>query len=558
MPPPVKKRFGDILVDDGLINPTQLQQALAHGKEEGVKLGRALQQLGFVDETAIAKTLSRQLKIPFVDISRIVIDPEVARLIPEILARKYKVIAIGKKGGELLVAFADPLNIFATDDIDRQTVDKLVVCVAVESNIIGAIDNSYRKITSNDLNDQDRGVESEVVAIVNDLLLTAVRQEASDIHIEPGIEKVRARLRVDGVLHVAKEYPMEMQPNIVSRIKIMAGMDIGERRKPQDGRFDIPVSGREFDVRASTLPLNKGEKIVLRLLDKSKIKIHLQDLGFSDGQYQKFSEHLQHPHEIILVTGPTGSGKTTTLYGALNQINDVDRNIVTVEDPVEYELEGINQVQVNVKADLTFSSALRSILRQDPDVVMIGEIRDVETAEIAIQAALTGHLVLSTLHTNDAAGAITRLIDMEIPPFLVASSVGMVIAQRLVRLLCPQCKKEFSVSEESQRELGLEYEPDRVLYRPVGCQSCDKSGYRGRIAIYEMLSINDAVETLIMAKSSSHAIYRQAHKDGLISLREAGLEKAMIGLTSLDEVIRVSMADKNDGYSVDSSETGNS
>ncbi len=543
---PVKKRFGDILVDGGLITATQLQEALRFGKEEGIKLGVALLQLGFVSEIAVAQTVAKQLQIPFVDINKIVIDPEVARIIPEILARKYKVIAIGRKDGQLLVAFADPLNIFATDDIDRQTKDRLVVCVAVESKIAVAIDKSYTKVgsttTQSSIGDGD---ESEAVAIVNELLLAAVRQEASDIHIEPGEEKLRARLRVDGVLHVNSEYPMEMLPNIVSRIKIMAGLDIGERRKPQDGRFDIPVVGRDFDVRASTLPLSKGEKIVLRLLDKAKIKIHLQDLGFTKSQYDQFSENLTHPHEIILVTGPTGSGKTTTLYGALNQINDPDRNIVTVEDPVEYELRGVNQVQVNVKADLTFSSALRSILRQDPDIVMIGEIRDVETAEIAIQAALTGHLVLSTLHTNDAAGAITRLIDMEIPPFLVASSLGLVLAQRLVRLLCPSCKKPFPVPKETQVELGLSYDPECQFYKPVGCEQCDKSGYRGRVGIYEMLPVTDTIETLIMEKASSYAIFRQAQREGLVSLREAGLQKALAGLTSLDEVLRVSMADRD-------------
>ena len=541
---PVKKRFGDILVDGGLITATQLQQALAYSREHDVKLGSALQQLGFVEESAVAHTLAKQLKIPFVDLGRIVIDPEVVKRIPEILARKYKVIAIGRKDGQLLVAFADPLNIFAKDDIDRQTKDQVVVCVAVESKIGLAIDTNYRKGQDGETDERQRGEESEVVALVNDLLLLAVRQEASDIHIEPGVEKVRARLRVDGVLSVVREYPMEMLPSIVSRIKIMAGLDIGERRKPQDGRFDIPVSGREFDVRTSTLPLNKGEKIVLRLLDKSRIKIHLQDLGFSQQQYRNFVDHLSRPHEIILVTGPTGSGKTTTLYGAINVINDVKRNIVTVEDPVEYELSGVNQVQVNVKADLTFSSALRSILRQDPDVVMIGEIRDVETAEIAIQAALTGHLVLSTLHTNDAAGAITRLVDMGIPPFLLASSIGMVVAQRLVRLLCPQCKKPFPLPLETQKELGLPGQADLVIFKPGGCQHCDKTGYRGRVAIYEMLPVTDAIEVLIMEKASSHAIYRQAQLEGLVSLREAGLAKVLAGQTSLDEVLRVTMADK--------------
>lgn len=547
MEAPTKKRFGDILVDGGLITATQLQEALNYGRENGVKLGGALQELGFVNEIAVAKTLAAQLKIPFVDLEKIVIDPAIVKLLPELLARKHKLIAIGRKDGQLLVAFSDPLNIFAIDEVNQQTKDTLVVCVSVASLIQNAVDKSYVKVGQGSIDGGDTdNEESEAVGIVNDLLLQAVKEEASDIHIEPCTDVVRARLRVDGILHVAKEFPITMHPNIISRIKIMAGLDIGERRKPQDGRFDIPVSGRDFDIRTSTLPLNRGEKVVMRLLDKSKIKISLQDLGFSKKQFDLFVEHLANPHEIVLVTGPTGSGKTTTLYGALNKINSVDRNIVTVEDPVEYELKGINQVQVNVKADMTFSSALRSILRQDPDVVMIGEIRDVETAEIAIQAALTGHLVMSTLHTNDAAGAITRLIDMGIAPFLIASSVGMVVAQRLVRLLCPQCKTSFTATEEVQRDLGIKYKADREFYKPVGCPKCDGSGYRGRVAIYEILPITETLETLIMEKASSHAIYRQAQKEGLISLREAGLRKALSGQTSLNEVLRVSMADKSD------------
>jgi type II secretory ATPase GspE/PulE/Tfp pilus assembly ATPase PilB-like protein len=324
----------------------------------------------------------------------------------------------------------------------------------------------------------------------------------------------------------------------------MANMDIGERRKPQDGRFEITVAGRNLDVRTSILPLNRGEKVVMRLLDKSKIKVNLHDLGFDQEQHKVFTDHLARPHEIILVTGPTGSGKTTTLYAALNQINEVGRNIVTVEDPVEYELRGVNQVQINPRADLTFVTALRSILRQDPDVVMIGEIRDVETAEIAMQAALTGHLVLSTLHTNDAAGAIARLIDMGIAPFLIASSVGLVVAQRLVRRLCPHCKQRFVPPEEVQRDLGLDYVADRSFFRAVGCSQCENSGYQGRIAIYEILPVSDAIEAMIMERASSRSLFRQAQNEGLVSLRDAGLSKVQAGLTSLEELMRVTMADK--------------
>jgi type IV pilus assembly protein PilB len=542
---PQKKRFGDILVEGGLITATQLQQALDYGRAEGVKLGNAMQRLGFVNEMDIAKTLSRQLRIPFVDLSKIVIDPVLARIIPEMVARKHKVIAIGRKEDQLLVAFVDPLNIFATDEVDRQTKDRLVICIAVESLILGAIDTIYTKAEKGGGQAQKGdGDESEAVVAVNEIMLQAVKEGASDIHIEPDEEKFRVRLRVDGVLQSIREYPMELHPNIVSRVKIMANLDIGERRKPQDGRFEITVAGRGFDVRTSTLPLNKGEKVVMRLLDKSKIKINLHELGFSEDQHRLFTEHLERPHEIILVTGPTGSGKTTTLYGALNKINDVGRNIVTVEDPVEYELRGVNQVQVNPKAELTFVTAMRSILRQDPDVVMIGEIRDVETAEIAMQAALTGHLVLSTLHTNDAAGAIARLVDMGIAPFLIASSVGLVVAQRLVRLLCPQCKQSFVPPEGVQRDLGLDYAADRHFFRAVGCPQCDGGGYRGRVAIYEILPVSNAIEVMIMEKASSRVLFRQAQNEGLVSLRDAGLSKVEAGLTSLEELMRVTMADR--------------
>ncbi|MBU0485837.1 MAG: Flp pilus assembly complex ATPase component TadA [Proteobacteria bacterium] len=538
-----KKRFGDILVDGGLISPTQLTQALSYGHDKEVKLGQALQELGFVNELAVATTLAKQLGLPFVDFEKIIIDPEVVAVIPELMARKHKLIALGKKPGEILIAFADPLNIFAIDEVSRHLKEKMVTCVAVESRIVSAIDRFYSAHAS-PVSLEENAEDSAAVTAVNELLLKAVREGASDIHIEPAGKKLRARFRVDGMLKVGKEYPIEMHPSIISRIKIISQQDIGERRKPQDGRFEIPISGRNFDIRVSTLPLNHGEKIVMRLLDKSKIKISLKDLGFNTIQQKFFEEHLHHPHEILLVTGPTGSGKTTTLYGSLNYINSIDMNIVTVEDPVEYELEGINQVQVNPKADLTFASALRSILRQDPDVVMIGEIRDVETAEIAIQSALTGHLVLSTLHTNDACGAITRLIDMGIPPFLIASALGMVVAQRLVRVLCTSCKKPFKPPAALQQDMGLEFDSELTIYRSPGCNKCDATGFKGRIAIYEILPISKEIEELIMTRASSHELYRQAISEGMVSLRQAGLEKVLAGMTSLDEILRVTMESK--------------
>jgi len=536
-----KKRFGDILVEGGLITATQLHQALSYASDRGIKLGMALQGLGFVNDVAVAKTLAAQLKIPFVDLEKIVIDPDIVTSIPELVARKNKVIAIGRKPGEILVAFADPLNIFAIDEVTKHAKEKIVLSVAAESKIVGAIDRMYDQKSSHAPATPGSPDESEAVTAINDMMLQAVREEASDIHLEPTEKSLRARLRVDGLMRVSREFPLELHPSIVSRIKVLSHMDIGERRKPQDGRFEIPVSGREFDVRVSTLPIKNGEKIVMRLLDKSKVKIDLKELGLDPGQETLFKKHLYHPHEIILVTGPTGSGKTTTLYAALNLINSIDKNIVTVEDPVEYELAGVNQVQVNPRADLTFASALRSILRQDPDVVMIGEIRDVETAEIAIQAALTGHLVLSTLHTNDACGSITRLIDMGIPPFLISSALGAVIAQRLVRRLCTECRSPFNPPQQVQEELGLPYDQDRVFYQIKGCPKCEHTGYRGRMAIYEVLSITANLETMIMERASAHELYRQALKDGLVSLRRSGIAKVLDGLTSLDEVIRVTM-----------------
>jgi type IV pilus assembly protein PilB len=540
-----QKRFGDILIDGGLISATQLHQALAYAADRKIKLGMALQSLGFVSDVAVAKTLASQLNIPFFDLEKIVIDAEIVAAIPELVARRHKVIALGRKPGEILVAFADPLNIFAFDEISKHLKEKIVMSVAVESGIVAAIDRMYeQKSAARASAVSGSAEESQAVTAVNDMVLHAVRDGASDIHLEPTEKFLRVRFRVDGLMRINREFPMELHPSIISRIKVLANMDIGERRKPQDGRFEIPVSGRDFDVRVSTLPIKNGEKIVMRLLDKSRVRIDLQELGLDPEQETLFKKHLYHPHEVILVTGPTGSGKTTTLYAALNLINSIDKNIVTVEDPVEYELAGINQVQVNPRADLTFASALRSILRQDPDVVMIGEIRDVETAEITIQAALTGHLVLSTLHTNDSCGSITRLIDMGIPPFLIASALGAVIAQRLVRRLCKDCRTPFQPPRKIQEELGLTYDQDLVFYQIKGCPKCEHTGYRGRMAIYEILSISTSLENLIMERASAHELYRQALKDGLVSLRRSGIAKVLDGRTSLDEIMRVTMDTK--------------
>ncbi|MDA8164698.1 MAG: ATPase, T2SS/T4P/T4SS family [Desulfobacteraceae bacterium] len=537
-----RKKFGDILVEGGLITATQLDQALTFGRERELKLGQALRELGFVNEMAVARTIAKQLGMPFVDFDKIVIDPEVAATLPETVARKYKVIVLGRKPGETLIAFADPLDIFAFDEVRRYVRDKIVPCVGAESKIATAINRLYgRESLPVAAAEEEGSDDSAAVAAINNLILQAARQLASDIHIEPSEEGTRVRFRVDGLLRQAKEFPAELHPSLVSRVKILSQLDIGERRKPQDGRFEIPVGGRSLDIRVSILPVTGGEKVVMRLLDKAKIRIDVQDLGFEKEQAQLFLECIGRPHEIILVTGPTGSGKTTTLYAALNHINSVHRNIVTVEDPVEYELAGVNQVQVNRKADLTFASALRSILRQDPDVIMIGEIRDAETAEIAVQSALTGHLVLSTLHTNDACSAVTRLIDMGIPPFLIASGLGLVVGQRLVRLLCQECRQPYSAPPTLQEELGLEPLSGATFYRAGGCPACDQTGYKGRAAIYELLPITRTLEPLIVNRASSFELFREAQQEGFISMRQAGIRKVLAGLTTVDEILRVTL-----------------
>lgn len=551
-----KKLFGELLVEGGLISDEQLKQALAFGRENGCKLGESLQKLGLVTEEAVAKTIAKQLDIPYVNFDKIKLDPNTISLLPKMIAKKHKAIVLGKRPGETLVSFADPLNIFAIDEVSRYIKDQVIPCVSEESKILEAIDRHHTTTVADRrpaapppksatpekvIGKENKVEESDAVVAVDKMMLQAVRLNSSDIHIEPMQKEVRVRFRVDGLLREAMTFPLELHPSLTSRIKILSNMDIGERRKPQDGRFEIPVAGKIFDIRVSSLPLKNQEKIVLRLLDKTKVRVDLQDLGFAPAQEEIFKRNLIRPHGIILVTGPTGSGKTTTLYGALNFINSIDKNIVTVEDPLEYELMGINQVQVNPKADLTFANALRSILRQDPDVVMIGEIRDVETAEIAIQAALTGHLVLSTLHTNDACSAVARLIDMDIPPFLIASSLCLVLAQRLVRLLCPKCKKPFSPPAALQKGLNLEFAADLVFYQAVGCHQCEQTGYKGRVALYELLPASNEIKSLIMNKSSSHELNSQAIAAGMVPLRQSGIQKLLAGITSVDEVLRVTL-----------------
>ena len=553
-----RKRLGDILVEAGLITPTDLNQALKYAGDKGLKLGEALKELGLVDENEIARALSKQLGMPLVDLNKVVPDTTLAELLPELTARKNMAVPIGRRGREFLVAVADPLNIFGIDEIARTLKGKVIPCIAPESQIQGAIERLYgagsgenRKPPSPAavsaevalVGETPPGeIDTEAVQIINDVILQAAREEASDIHIEPMEHQVRVRIRVDGILKVIRQLPRELHSSLVSRVKVMSGMDIGERRKPQDGRFDMGVAGRSIDFRCSCMPTSRGEKIVMRLLDKSSIRLNLAELGLEPGQMQVLERGVRRPYGMVLVTGPTGSGKTTTLYACLQTINSVEKNIVTVEDPVEYDLEGVSQVQVNPRADLTFANALRSILRQDPDIVMIGEIRDVETADISIQASLTGHLVLSTLHTNTSAGAVARLIDMEIQPFLIASSLAVVAAQRLVRRLCAECKEPYTPPKELRDQLRLHrFDADTVFYRAKGCPKCNGAGYRGRLAVFEVLEVDRDIDALILRKASSSEIFEAAKSKGMMDLRQAGLMKAARGITSLEEVVRVTV-----------------
>lgn len=555
---PIRKRLGELLIEENLITEAQLQAGLARQKESNERLGRALVSLGFIDQLSLMRVLETKLGIPLVNLSRRFLDPDIVNLIPESLAQKYKVLPIEKNADRIILAMIDPLNVMAIDDVRITTGCDVEPAMAFENELEDAIVTYYGKGSmdkivealpedmSSDLDEstlvhlREIVEDAPMIRLVNSLITRAVSSRASDIHIEPREKEVMVRYRVDGVLTEITQFARRMQAPIVSRFKIMANMDIAERRIPQDGRIQMKIDNKEIDFRVSTLPTIFGEKVVLRVLDKSKGLMHLQELGMLPEVVLKFRNAIRHPYGIILVTGPTGSGKTTTLYAALNEISSPEKNIITLEDPVEYTLEGINQVQLNTKAGLTFASGLRSVLRQDPDVIMVGEIRDSETAKIAIQSAMTGHLVLSTLHTNTAAATLVRLIEMEIEPFLVASSVVGIISQRLVRRLCPECKEPYEPSPELNNKLGLTRREDNrvILYRPKGCPVCSDTGYRGRLALQEVLFISSEIKDLVTARASADRIEATAVKDGMKSLREDGARKLVLGLTSIEEVMR--------------------
>ncbi len=555
-----RKRIGEILVDSGLITNAKLEQAIEEGKRTGLRLGNVLVDSGYVSEEDISRALSEQFKMPYVLLSNVIIDPDLIKLIPEVIARKHKIIPITIEEDRLVVATFDPLNVFAMDDIRKVSGKDVKPVVCSENSIQQAIDQHYSvkgdiddivmKLDTADIDlmtDEEDvpevlekiAGETPIIKIVNMIIFQAIRDKASDIHIEPQEDVLRVRMRIDGILHEISKLPRRIHPAILSRIKILGNLDIAEKRISQDGRFQMQVGTSDVDIRLSTLPTIFGEKAVMRILDKSTMMLNISDLGIEEESKNTIVNMVQKPYGMVLITGPTGSGKTTTVYTVLNKINSLSKNIVTVEDPVEYQLNIINQVQVNPKVGVTFADSLRTILRQDPDIIMIGEIRDKETAEIAINAALTGHLVISTLHTNDAAGTISRLLDMEIEPFLISSSIICVVGQRLIRKICNSCKVPFTPDNLLLRNLGIPPgSPVPTLYKGEGCKNCRDTGYKGRVGIYEVLSINDAVRHEILQRADSSTIRTAAMQKGFRSLRDAGVAKVLEGVTTMEEVMQ--------------------
>jgi type IV pilus assembly protein PilB len=551
-------RLGALLVQANLLTQAQLDRALAEQTQTQRSLGRILIDDGLVTEGDLVAMLSRQIGLEFVDLADQQVDPSAAGLISASLARRYQALPLGWDEDRLVLAMADPSNVFAIDDIRTITKRELKVVVGTSAAILEAIDKYHRmdgeaenisaQAASETVDEEDlsniREVteDAPIVKLVNMLISQAVADRASDIHIEPGERDVRIRYRIDGVLHEVMRPPKSIQSGIISRLKIMAEINIAERRIPQDGRVNMKLAGKAVDLRVATLPTVYGEKIVMRILDKSTALLKLSDLGFLPASMESYERSFKKPYGTILVTGPTGSGKSTTLYATLNILNEDTKNIITVEDPVEYRLAGINQVQTNNKAGMTFAAALRSILRSDPDIVLVGEIRDKETATIAIEAALTGHLVLSTLHTNDAATTPTRLIEMGVEPFLVASALDCIVAQRLARRLCDKCAEGYHASTDELAHLGWDVESDQEtveLFRPVGCSYCGKTGYRGRFAIHEVLTVTEEIERLIVDREHSEDIKKMAVAQGMLTRRQAGLVHVTKGTTSIEEILRV-------------------
>jgi type IV pilus assembly protein PilB len=562
-------RLGDLLVSKGLLTSKQLEMALQEQKISGQKLGTSLVKLGYISEKNLVSFLSRHYGVPAIDLSEVQVDAEAIKMIPPDVVFKYQVIPIKRVGSTLRVAMSDPSNILAIDDIKFLTSCHVEVFVSTESTIKTAIDKFYDSSSSlaEIMGSMDSGENMEllddseevdvqqlqqasedapVVKLVNLILNEAIKRGASDIHMEPYEKIFRVRFRIDGVLHEFMKPPMKLKNAIISRVKIMAKLDIAERRLPQDGRIKIKFGkDKEMDFRVSVLPTLFGEKVVMRLLDKTNLQLDMTKLGFEENPLKDFKEAIHKPFGMVLVTGPTGSGKTTTLYSALSELNQITENISTAEDPVEFNLMGINQVQTHEEIGLTFAACLRSFLRQDPDIIMVGEVRDFETAEIAIKAALTGHLVLSTLHTNDAPSTINRLLNMGIEPFLVASSVNLILAQRLARRNCESCKAPIQVSPPMLRNLGVPEEdiPSYSCFKGKGCPTCGNTGFKGRVALYEVLPVKEEVRELILQGASASEIKREAMRLGMKTLRQAALTKLKEGVTTVEEVMKTTVED---------------
>ncbi len=549
------QRLGVLLMRAGIITERQLNDALEVHKATGSPLGRVLVDLGYATQGGILSVMAKQIGIPYIDFSVTSPDANAIAVVPKDLATRYTLMPVEIVDDELVVAMADPQNVLALDDLRIITGYEIKPAISTKDDIVAAVQEFY-KVAATLSDDEMRGAdelegmslenltevtdEAPIVKLVNFIINKAVADRASDIHVEPQEKDLRVRYRIDGVLHELMRSPKGTQAAILSRFKIMADMDIAETRKPQDGHCALTIGGHSMDFRVSTLPTVYGERIVLRILRKDNIMLRLEDLGFLPSALDRFESSFRKPYGAILVTGPTGSGKSTSLYAAINVLNDPGKHILTAEDPVEYRLPGVNQIQTNVKAGLTFARALRSFLRCSPDIILVGEIRDQETAQIAIESALTGHLVLSTLHTNDAAGAITRLTEMGVEPFLVASSVDCVLAQRLARRLCPDCKEEYKPSKQVLLDAGyLEDNLPEKLFRAKGCKKCGGTGYRGRLGVHEVMLVTEEIGELCVREATAEAIREVAIEQGMLTLKMDGLEKVRLGRTSIEEIVRV-------------------
>ncbi|MGB5295074.1 MAG: type IV-A pilus assembly ATPase PilB [Thermoanaerobaculia bacterium] len=564
-------RLGELLQQAGKITEAQLNQALAAQQSQGGRVGSHLVKLGYIDDEELVEFLSQRYGVPAINLSEIEVDDSIIGIIPAEVARKYTILPVSKAGAKLTIAMVDPTNVFAMDDVKFMTGYNVEPVVASDSTLRGAIDQYYGSTHSielkkvmEDLEDNEdadlevldeeedldlealeqESEEAPVVRLVNIILTDAIKRDASDIHIEPYEKEFRVRYRIDGLLYEMMRPPLRLREAITSRMKIMAKLDIAEKRLPQDGRIKIKtrVGGRvkDLDFRVSSLPTIFGEKIVLRLLDKDNLMLDMTKLGFESASLRRFEQAILKPFGMVLVTGPTGSGKTNTLYSALSRINTPETNIMTAEDPVEFNLVGVNQVQMKDQIGLNFAAALRSFLRQDPNIILVGEIRDFETAEVAIKAALTGHLVLSTLHTNDAPSSINRMMNMGIEPFLVASSVNLIAAQRLVRRICANCKEAYEVPEQAMVDLGFSTQEAKTIkpFRGRGCERCSGTGFKGRVALYEVMDVDEDVRELILSGGSANELRQQSLSNGMISLRASGLEKIRDGVTTIEEVMR--------------------